>query len=180
LTLELPGKFPGDSAGLQGATSAREPTSASTGGLAGAIFIRNTLPLHEDESLIPELRARFNQRFTAADYTSLLALLEKRCGTRVEYRVAETPVFLPLPLLERMAADGAELAQTLMGNPAYLAAARQAIPAGYRLAGETAHPHFLTADFALVQAAAGELAPRLVEIQAFPSVYGYQAVLCSS
>jgi hypothetical protein len=64
-----------------------------------------------------------------------------------------------------------------MHNPAYLAAARSAIPDGYRVAGETAHPHFLTADFALIRDAAGELVPRLVEIQAFPSVYAYQAVL---
>jgi hypothetical protein len=106
--------------------------------------------------------------------------MEERCGTRVEYRIAETPVFLPLGLLEEMAAEGAQLTRSLMANAAYLAAARKAIPAGYALAGETAHPNFLTADFALVRDAAGELAPRLVEIQAFPSVYGYQDVLSSA
>ena len=136
--------------------------------------------------MIPKLRTRFNQGFTPEGYAALLALLEERCGTRVDYRIAETPVFVPLPLLEEMAAAGAELTHWLMGNPAYLAAARQAIPAGYRVAGETAHPHFLTADFALVRnpagvrSPAGELVPRLVEIQAFPSVYGYQDLLCSA
>jgi hypothetical protein len=60
-----------------------------------------------------------------------------------------------------------------------MAAAMQAIPAAYRVAGDTGHPHFLTADFALVRDSLGSLAPRLVEIQAFPSVYGYQAVLCA-
>jgi len=133
--------------------------------------------LREDEALIPELRTPFNQSFKAADYGRLLALLEQRCGTRVGFRVAETPVFLPRTLLEEMAAEGALLAQVLIANPAYLAAARQAIPEGYRVAGETAHPHFLTADFALIRTAQGMLEPRLVEIQAFPSVYGYQAVL---
>ena len=48
------------------------------------------------------------------------------------------------------------------------------------MAGETAHPNFLTADFALVLDPAGQLVPRLVEIQAFPSVYGYQAELCTA
>jgi hypothetical protein len=67
-----------------------------------------------------------------------------------------------------------------MDNPAYLSAAREAIPADYRVAGETAHPNFLTADFGLVMTAAGDLAPKLVEIQAFPSVYGYQDALCSA
>ena len=127
--------------------------------------------------MIPELRRRFNESFTPAGYTSVLKLAEERCGTRVDYRIAETPVFLPLALLEEMAAEGIELTRSLLGNAAYLAAARKAIPAGYDVAGESGHPHFLTADFALVRDAAGDLVPRLVEIQAFPSVYGYQQVL---
>jgi hypothetical protein len=135
------------------------------------------LQWNEGETLIPELRRRFNDGFTPARYASVLKLLEERCGARVEYRVAETPVFLPLALLEGMAAEGNELTRSLLGNAAYLAAARKAIPAGYDVAGETGHPHFLTADFALVRDAAGDLVPRLVEIQAFPSVYGYQQVL---
>ena len=130
--------------------------------------------------MIATLRSRFNLGFTAEGYASLLELLERRCGTRIEYRVAETPVFLPLTMLEEMAASGAQLAQSLIGNAPCLEAARQAIPTGYRVAGETAHPHFLTADFALIEESAGRLEPRLVEIQAFPSVYGYQVVLCDA
>ena len=130
--------------------------------------------------MIPELRAQFNQKFTAAGYAALLALLEQRCGSRIEYRVAETPVFVQLGLLDRMAVAGADLARILMNNATYLHEAREAIPAGYRVANETARPHFLTADFALVADGPGELSPRLVEIQAFPSVYGYQAVLSAA
>ena len=48
------------------------------------------------------------------------------------------------------------------------------------MANETPHPHFLTADFALVRSGSGKLLPKLVEIQAFPSVFAYQAELCSA
>ncbi len=130
--------------------------------------------------MIPELRGRFNEGFSAEQYVSLLDLLERHCGTRVGFRVAETPIFVPLTLLESMAAAGADLAHVLLIDPAYLATARQSIPAGYRVAGTTAHPNFLTADFGLVRTAEGDLVPRLVEIQAFPSVYGYQDVLCTA
>ncbi|MGD0730642.1 MAG: hypothetical protein ABR956_05215 [Terracidiphilus sp.] len=138
--------------------------------------------------MIPELRTSFNRRFSPEKYASLLALLEERCGTKVDYRVAETPIFVPLALLQEMAKAGAEMTRDLLANPAYLTAARQANPADYRVAGETAHPNFLTADFALVResdgkpgaAQTGKLAPKLVEIQAFPSVYGYQDVLCDA
>jgi len=130
--------------------------------------------------LLRDLRALFNDSFTPERYATLLRLVEERCEARVEYRIAETPVFLPTDLLEEMAAAGTELTRRLLGNPEYLAAARKAIPAGYDVAGQTAHPHFLTADFALVRNGGGQLVPRLVEIQAFPSVYGYQDVLSSA
>jgi hypothetical protein len=130
--------------------------------------------------MVPELRNRFNERYTPQAYSSLLQLMQQRCKTRVEYRIAETPVFLPASLLEELSASGIELTMALLGNAAYLAEARKAIPAGYNVAGENAHPNFLTADFALIRDAAGSLVPRLVEIQAFPSVYGYQDVLSES
>jgi len=130
--------------------------------------------------VIPELRAQFNEHFTRQAYESLLARLEERCGARIGFRVAETPIFLPLPRLEELAAAGTGLARCILGDAECLAAARMAIPDGYRIAGETAHPNFLTADFALVRDQAGGLVPRLVEIQAFPSVYAYQVELCGA
>jgi hypothetical protein len=127
--------------------------------------------------LIQELRTRFNGSYTPERYASLLAGLDDRCGVRVKFRVAETPVFLARELLEEMAGVGAELTRELIGNSVYKTAARKAIPAGYNVDGETERPHFLTADFALIDDLAGNRVPRLVEIQAFPSVFGYQAML---
>lgn len=122
-------------------------------------------------------RQRFNSEYSPDRYARLLDLLNERCRTTVEFRIAETPIFVPRETLDEMAAAGTSLAKQLLGNQTYLEAAREAIPAPYRVARETAHPNFLTADFALVESAAGRLLPKLVEIQAFPSVYGYQAVL---
>lgn len=130
--------------------------------------------------MIPDLRTRFNERFIEDDYARLLSRLELRCGTRVEFRVAETPIFVPASLLEELSVLGADLAHSVIGNAPSLDAARNAIPQGYRVANETAHPNFLTADFALIRDSNGELVPRLVELQAFPSVYGYQAELCAA
>jgi len=127
--------------------------------------------------LLPKLRTEFNQRFSAQKYADLRRLLEQRSGVAIDFRVAETPIFVSRAQLDEMAAAGAELTAILMGNPACLGAARKAIPQGYLVANETPHPNFLTADFALVRGPGGELTPKLVEIQAFPSVYGYQVVL---
>ncbi len=127
--------------------------------------------------MIPELRARFNAKFRPDDYTKLLGLIEQRCGLRPEFRVAETPMFVERAMLERLAKEGIELTKALLGNQEYLAAAQEAIPAAYRVANQTERPQFLTVDFALVRDKHGALAPRLVEMQAFPSIYGLQVVL---
>jgi hypothetical protein len=130
--------------------------------------------------LISELRRSFNERFTDEAYASLLADLQNRCGGTIQFRVAETPIFLPKSQLDDLAEQGAALAIHLIANEKYLAAARKAIPQGYDVANETPHPHFLTADFAWVRLGSGKLVPKLVEIQAFPSVFAYQAELCSA
>jgi hypothetical protein len=135
--------------------------------------------------VIPELRDTFNAQYRAEDYRSLLLRLDERTGTNVGFRVAETPVFLPLAVMEEMASAGIRLTRRLLAWPEYMDAARRSIPKGFLVAGqpdhagssEHSHPNFLTADFALVESGMAELSPRLVEIQAFPSVYAYQAML---
>ncbi len=127
--------------------------------------------------MIAELREQFNQSYTPEKYTLLQRSLEELSGTPLGFRVAETPCFLPRPLLDQCAAIGAELTHRLVDDPAYLASALDAIPPGYRAPGFNAHPHFMTADFGLVRAEDGTLSPRIVELQAFPSVYAYQTAL---
>ncbi len=130
--------------------------------------------------MIPHLRQSFNRSFNESQYQNLLKILDQRAHTNVHFRVAETPIFLTRELLSEMADAGVRLSKRLLANPDYLAAARDAIPAGWSAAGLSAYPNFLTADFALVRDSTGALTPRLVEIQAFPSLYGYQLVMAES
>ena len=127
--------------------------------------------------MIPELRSEFNARFSDPAYAGLLQGLKSRCGGPIQFRVAETPIFVNKTLLDDLAAEGAGLVRYLIADRNHLEAARRAIPQGFDVANETPHPNFLTADFALIRTSTGDLAPRLVEIQAFPSVFAYQVEL---
>jgi hypothetical protein len=127
--------------------------------------------------MLEPYRTAFNEQFTLGKYAELLRLLKERTRTEVDFRVAETPCFFAPALIEKLARTGEELTAELLGNPQYMRASDAAIPAEYRVPGEDHHPHFMTVDFGLVRNAAGELEPKLVEMQAFPSVFGYQAVL---
>ena len=124
--------------------------------------------------MIPALRQDFNARFRPEAFHNLQQSLDAVSRTHVAFPVAETPCFFPEPLLSAMARIGAALTLQLVKDPTYLARSLAAIPEPWRAANQTAHPHFLTADFGLVRDPAGRLAPRLVEMQAFPSVFGFQ------
>jgi len=126
--------------------------------------------------MIPALRQQFNANFTPEKYQRLLKLLEERCGTPVKFRVCETPVFLPKPLLDQMCEYGKELIQQLNGIE-YRKASFEAIPDEFKVPRETAHPLFVQVDFGLVRDQSGQLQPKLVELQGFPSLYAYQAML---
>ena len=130
--------------------------------------------------MIPALRTRFNRDFTPEKYRALLSALDAACGTHVKFRVCETPCFFPRALVERLASAGREMIHLLVDDPAYREASRSIIPAEFNVPGESPRPLFVQADFGLIRSAAGEIEPRLVEIQAFPSLYAYQAMLLDS
>jgi len=130
--------------------------------------------------MLSHLRDSFNQRFTPEQYRRFLALLDERCGTRVKFRVSETPIFLPGALLQKMAAYGIELTRQLLDHPAYRSASDAAIPFAFRAPNEDPEPLFLCADFGVVRAPDGSLEPKLVEIQGFPSLYGFQTTLAQT
>jgi len=127
--------------------------------------------------MLQPCRDDFNARFTPQAYASLQASLNAATRSKIEFRVCETPVFFPRALLDEMVETGRILTDQLVGNPAYMRASDASIPERYRVPNQSPHPNFMTVDFGLARDAAGNLAPKLVELQAFPSVFGYQDLL---
>lgn len=130
--------------------------------------------------MIPPLRQRFNTNFTVEKYQALIKTMEERCGTPVQFRLSETPCFFPESLLDRLCEAGKELIAQLVNNPAYRAKSSESIPPQFNVPNEAPHPLFIQVDFGLVRNAEGDLQPKLVELQAFPSLYGYQTVLAQT
>jgi hypothetical protein len=133
--------------------------------------------------MIPELRRAYNAAFTAERYAALQHWLDAEAGLHIPFRICETPLFLP----SELAAELEHAAHEIVGaisSPDYLRAAARAVPPGYEVPGEDAHPVFLQVDLALAEppagttdAAAGRLVPRLIELQGFPSLYAFQWLL---
>ena len=126
--------------------------------------------------MIPALRQRFNANFTPEKYQRFLKVMEERCGTPVKFRVCETPCFFPKELLDQMSQYGKELIRQMDGLE-YRKASFQSIPPDFNVPNEAPHPLFVQVDFGLVRDGGGKLQPKLVELQGFPSLYAYQAML---
>ncbi len=127
--------------------------------------------------MVPELRRRFNEQWSPELYSEFLRRIDEVSGTHVGFRCSETPVFIPKALLDKMMRYGRELYEQLASNPDYRTASDSAIPPHFRVPNEASDPLFVQADFGLVLAEDGTLEPKLVEIQGFPSLYGFQPVL---
>ncbi len=130
--------------------------------------------------MIPSLRKQFNDHFTPDKYQQFLRRIDDLCGTHVQFRLSETPCFFPKELIDRMARDGQELIRQLVDNPAYRAKSNEAVPAEFKVPNEASHPMFVQVDFGLVRDRRGLLQPKLVELQAFPSLYAYQGPLAKA
>ncbi len=129
--------------------------------------------------MIEPYRHDFNARqFSEGKYEELLRRLDERTGTKVEFQVCETPCFFSAAMLEEMAEIGRVLTHQLIDNADYMRVSEGAIPEAYRVPNDNPKPNFMTVDFGLVRDSEGLLRPKLVELQAFPSIFGYQDVLC--
>jgi len=122
--------------------------------------------------MIPAQRQKYNQQFNPEKYQNFLN--ELGLGyPEIPFRVAETPIFVPRVLKEKLIAAGEEIIK-LIKQPNFKALTDKAIPANWKVPNENEQPHFLTFDFGICKNEAGELSPMLIEMQGFPSLYGFQ------
>ncbi len=126
--------------------------------------------------MLPHLRNYYNNNFTEEKYQLFLKRLDAACGTHIEFRVSETPFFIPTPLMNSMVKAGEEIVMQLVGNAAYHEAADRAVPHEFNVPNEDAHPVFVSVDFGVVKLPNGDYVPRLIELQGFPTLYGFQPV----
>ena len=130
--------------------------------------------------MVPSLRTAFNQSWTEQQYRDLIRTLERRTGATLAFPISETPCFFPHSLLASLATTGRELIDQILDSPEAMAAADAAVPERYRGAGAETLPTFVQVDFGLVRNADGQIAPKLVELQAFASLYGFQLAMAEA
>lgn len=123
--------------------------------------------------MIHELRNKFNGRFSEEKYRDYLQQIENMHPGSLDFRVAETPVFVSASFKNKMLDTCDEILDSIY-NPEYKEISERSIPEQYRMNGESSIPEMLIFDFGVCEDSTGSLSPQLIELQGFPSLFAYQ------
>ncbi len=129
--------------------------------------------------MISDIRKAFNENFSEAKYEALLNFIESKYHHRPPFNIAETPVFIPRPLKEKLFTACEEITDTLV-RPEFLEQSKGALLSGQVVPNETPHTVFLQMDFGICRDEKGDYTPQLIEVQGFPSLYFYQFELAKA
>jgi hypothetical protein len=123
----------------------------------------------------PQLRSQFNADFSAEKYAALVRCVNETEKWPADFRISETPIFLTEEFTDEVVA-AAEGIVALVLTPEFVRHSATAIPPGLEVPRESAHPNFIVVDFGICTED-GRLVPRLIELQAFPSLFGFQLLI---
>ncbi|HTB51723.1 MAG TPA: hypothetical protein VK718_03025 [Ferruginibacter sp.] len=123
-----------------------------------------------------KLRQQFNTNFSKEKYQAYIDQIENICPGALDFRLAETPVFVPKEFTQKMLAAAEDIIDVITDNR-FKKITEMAIPANLVVANENNHAHFLALDFGVCENESGEVEPQLVEMQGFPSLFAFQVNL---
>lgn len=123
--------------------------------------------------MVPSIRQAYNKAFSAAKYEAYLQELNSKHPGAIEFRVAETPVFIDRVFRDKILSACESIVDVIV-DPAFLSKSAHAIPENVNVPNENAHTHFIAFDFGVCINEKGELEPQLIEMQGFPTLFAYQ------
>ncbi|MFM7510842.1 MAG: hypothetical protein ACKO33_03635 [Bacteroidota bacterium] len=126
--------------------------------------------------MIPAIRQQFNNAFTEKQYQLLLNWIEQQYPSQLDFRVAETPLFISKQFTKEML-DTCQYILSVIQSSSFTALTAKSIPHQLQLKGNEGNPLFLAFDFGICKNGSKQLSPQLIEIQGFPSLFAYQAIL---
>jgi hypothetical protein len=131
--------------------------------------------LEKTAGMVPSIRAAYNSQFSNEQYEAYIKALHAKHPEAIQFRVAETPVFIDKAFKDKII-GACESIVDVITQYNFKTLTSHAIPDNVRVPNEDAHTHFIAFDFGICQNPAGEYEPQLIEMQGFPTLFGYQVL----
>jgi hypothetical protein len=123
--------------------------------------------------MVPALRKKFNAAFTPEKYTAYLEELHAQHPGGIQFRVAETPIFVDKDFKEKILSACESIVDVIV-QADFKELTANAVPDDLKVPNENDHSNFIAFDFGICENAHGELEPQLIEMQGFPTLFAYQ------
>jgi len=123
--------------------------------------------------MVPGLRKKFNEAFTKEKYEQFLEDLHSKHPGAIEFRVAETPEFIDKAFTQKIL-DACESIVDVIIDPDFKKLTNRSIPKGENVPHENDISHMIAFDFGICINENHELEPQLIEMQGFPTLFGFQ------
>lgn len=106
----------------------------------------------------------------------MLKRMEKEYPGQLDFRIAETPVFISPIILEKMQETCEHIIDSIL-SPSFTKKTEASIPDACWVGGPEERPSFMVFDFGICGKHTVEAEPMLIEMQGFPSLFAYQSLL---
>jgi len=130
--------------------------------------------------MIASTRTKYNKTFSQEKYTAFKQAIHSTYSHTPPFRLAETPIFVPKLLKERLIVACEEISQTIY-HPKFKEWTEGAFEGtDLKVPNEDDYTLFLQMDFGVCLDENGQLIPQLIETQGFPSLYFFQDLMATS
>jgi hypothetical protein len=120
----------------------------------------------------PKYRQQFNDNFTTEKYTNFIDDITSDFDYKVTFRIGETPFFIPNDLKNQLLEATQEVISFIQ-KEGFTELTNKALELNRKVPNEDNHTTFLAIDFGICEEE-GQIIPKLIEVQGFPSLYNFQ------
>lgn len=122
--------------------------------------------------MIESFRKQFNEAFSQEKYQAFLRDIASDFDYAPTFRIAETPFFIP-KVLKNQIFEGCHQVIDFIKRPDFKNLTQRSIELNTSVPNEDAHTQFLAIDFGICEED-GQILPKLIEVQGFPSIFNFQ------
>ncbi|RTL52054.1 MAG: hypothetical protein EKK39_07505 [Sphingobacteriales bacterium] len=125
--------------------------------------------------MVPSIRQSFNSAFSEEKYQHFLQSLNSKHPGAIDFRVAETPIFIPASFTKKMLSACESIIDVIVATN-FKKLTEQAVPQQLMVPNETDYTNFIAFDFGICTGENGAIDPQLIEMQGFPSLFSFQVL----